>query len=107
VKVARVSWRYIALGLSLFVLVVTGVLGIYNGLSETPTPDQTALQLSVTVGVLLYGAFGLISAYGLFRRQPSARWTVIAWAVTITYVPGGCYNGIRSRRRGAWLRTCC
>ncbi|HJQ10077.1 MAG TPA: hypothetical protein VJ840_03525 [Gemmatimonadaceae bacterium] len=81
-------WRTIALVLSLLVLTVTGVLGVYNGLTETPTPDQTALQHSVTVGVLLYGALGLVSAYGLFRRQRSSLWTVIAWAFAITYVPG-------------------
>ena len=81
-------WRYIALGLSLFVLVVTGVLGIYNGLTETASPEQTTLQHSVTVGVLLYGAFGLITAYGLFRRERWSLWTGIVWAVAITYVPG-------------------
>ncbi len=81
-------WRYIALGLSLLVLVVTGVLGVYNGLTETATPDQTTLQHSVTVGVLLYGAFGLISGYGLFRRERWSFWTVVAWAVAVTYVPG-------------------
>ena len=81
-------WRGIARWLSLLVLVATGALGIYNGLTETPTPTQTTLQHSVTVGVLLYGAFGLITAYGLFRRERWSLWTAIVWAVTVTYVPG-------------------
>ncbi|HJP85071.1 MAG TPA: hypothetical protein VJ852_03730 [Gemmatimonadaceae bacterium] len=79
--------RYVALGLSLIVLLGTGVLGIYNGLTENAA-GETTFQQSVNVGVLLYGAFGLVSTYGLFRRQRQSLWTVIAWAVVITYVPG-------------------
>lgn len=79
--------RKIALVLSLAVLFITGVIGIYNGITERST-GATNLQKSVTVGVFLYGVFGLVAAYGLARRRP---WTVraaIAWGVMVTYVPG-------------------
>ena len=80
-------WRTIALVLSILVLVVSGVLGLYNGITEQGA-GETVLQQSVRVGVLLYGALGLVSAYGLFRRRRWSLWTAIAWAVAIVYVPG-------------------
>jgi uncharacterized membrane protein (DUF485 family) len=73
--------------ISLALLAFTGVVGIYDGFSEWrggPTP----LERSVTVGILLYGLFGLASAYGLFRRKRWSLRTVVAWAVAVTYVPG-------------------
>jgi hypothetical protein len=79
--------RKIAWVLSLAVLVVTGGLGIFNGLNEWGEGETTAQRL-VPIGVFLYGVFGLITAYGLLRRR---RWSVktsIAWAVPVTYVPG-------------------
>jgi len=79
--------RYVALGLSLILLFGTGVLGIYNGLTENAA-GETMFQQTVNVGVLLYGALGLVSTYGLFRRHRQSLWTVIAWALVITYVPG-------------------
>lgn len=72
---------------SLALLLVTGVLGVYNAVSERGEAE-TALQWSVTIGVFLYGVLGLITAYGLIRR---ARWTLgtaVAWAIAVTYVPG-------------------
>ena len=80
-------WRTIALVLSVLVLVVSGALGLYNGITEQGA-GETMLQQSVRVGVLLYGALGLVSAYGLFRRRRWSFRTVIAWAVAIVYVPG-------------------
>ena len=80
-------WRYIALVLSLLVLTVTGVLGTYDGVTEWGQ-GGTFWQHSVTAGVFLYGVLGLVSAYGLFRRQRWALRLIIAWAVVITYVPG-------------------
>jgi hypothetical protein len=79
--------RSIAWILSLGLLLLTGCLGVYNGLTEwggAITPGQE----SVTAGVLLYGLLGFVTAYGLFRRK---RWSLvgaIAWAVVITYVAG-------------------
>lgn len=77
----------IARVLSLLVLLLTGVVGVYNGLSEWGE-GRTALQHLVTVGVLLYGSFGLLSAYGLARRRSWSRKAVIGWAICVTYVPG-------------------
>jgi hypothetical protein len=79
--------RKIAWVLSLAVLVVTGVLGVYNGLTEWED-GRTPMQHSVTVGVLLYGILGLITALGLFRRRRWSVGTAIAWAVAVIYVPG-------------------
>ncbi len=79
--------RRVAFVLSLLLLLFTGVVGVRNGVSEWGE-GRTPMQHSVTVGVLLYGIFGLVTAYGLFRRR---RWSVatsIAWAIPITYVPG-------------------
>jgi hypothetical protein len=79
--------RKIAWILSLVLLLFTGVVGVYNGLTEWGE-GRTPAQHSVTLGVLLYGVFGLITAYGLFRRR---RWSVatsIAWAIAVSYVPG-------------------
>ena len=53
--------RKIAWVLSLPVLIITGGLGIFNGLREWSDGETTAQRL-VPVGVLLYGVFGLITA---------------------------------------------
>lgn len=83
----RIAW-IISLGL----LLVTGCLGIYNGISERGD-GGTALQKSVTTGVFLYGVLGLISAYGLFRRRSWSVSTAIAWGLVITYVPAAAIIG--------------
>jgi hypothetical protein len=79
--------RKIAWALSLALLLFTGVLGIYNGITEWDA-SQTPVQKSVTVGVFLYGVFGLVTAYGLFRGRRWSVSTAIAWAVAVIYVPG-------------------
>lgn len=79
--------RKVAWVLSLGLLLFTGVVGIYNGLTEWGE-GRGPLQHSVTIGVFLYGIFGLASAYGLVRRQRWSIRTVIAWTVAVTYVPG-------------------
>ena len=79
--------RKVAWVVSLALLLVTGCLGIYNGWTER-SEAQTAAQQSVTVGVFLYGIFGLISAYGLFRRRDWSFWTAVAWGIAVGYVPG-------------------
>ena len=78
----KVAWV-----LSLALLVVTGVLGVYNGITEWGE-GQTAMQHSVTAGVLLYGLFGLATAFGLFQRRAWSVSTSIAWAAALIYVPG-------------------
>lgn len=79
--------RKIAWVLSLALLIVSGVLGVHNGVTEWNS-GNTAAQKSVTVGVFLYGVFGLATAYGLFRRRRWSVGTTIAWGIAITYVPG-------------------
>jgi hypothetical protein len=79
--------RKIAWVLSLALLVVTGVVGVYNGLREWGD-GRTPAQDSVPVGVLLYGILGLITSLGLFRRRRWSVGTAIAWDIAITYVPG-------------------
>ena len=77
--------RKIALVLSTLVLVTTGVLGLYNGLSDLGDA-QTAFQRSVTIGVILYGAIGLVAAAALVLRRRSSLWLAIGWAIVVTYV---------------------
>jgi len=79
--------RKIAWALSLVLLVFTGVIGVYNGVTEWD-PSRTPVQESVTAGVFLYGVFGLATACGLSRRRPWTVATAIAWAIAVTYVPG-------------------
>lgn len=71
--------------LSLLLLVNTGGIGLYNGVTEM-AEAHTPLQRSVTLGVLLYGILGLAGAIALFVRHPAAVWLSIAWAVVVTYV---------------------
>src|ERR1700716_3574625 len=79
--------RKIAWVLSLAVLIVTGVLGVRNGVTEWNS-GTTWAQKSVPLGVFLYGVFGLATAYGLFRRRKWSVGTAIAWGIAIAYVPG-------------------
>jgi len=79
--------RKVAWVASLLVLAVLGCLGVFNGLREWGE-GETPLQHSVPVGVLLYGILGLITAYGLFRREDWTIWPAIAWAMAVSYVPG-------------------
>jgi peptidoglycan/LPS O-acetylase OafA/YrhL len=79
--------RKIAFALSLALLLITGVVGIYNGITERST-GATSLQKSVTAGVFLYGVLGLVSVYGLVRLRRWSVGSVTAWGLVITYVPG-------------------
>ena len=79
-------WK-IAWVLSLVLLLFTGCVGVYNGLTEWGE-GRTPLQHSVTVSVFTYGVFGLITAYGLLRRQAWSVWTAIVWMIAVTYAPG-------------------
>jgi peptidoglycan/LPS O-acetylase OafA/YrhL len=79
--------RKVAWVLSLGVLLFTGAVGIYNGITEWGE-GRGLLQHSVTIGVFLYGIFGLVSAYGLMRRRRWSLRTVGAWTIAVAYVPG-------------------
>jgi len=80
--VKRIAWV-----LSLAILLVAGVDGIYNGVTEWGD-GHTPMQRSVTIGVFLYGVLGLITAFGLFRRRRWSVGTAISWGIAVAYVPG-------------------
>ena len=70
---------------AILLLVNTGAVGFYNGVTEF-AGAHTPLQKSVTAGVFLYGIFGLSAAVALLVRH---RWAVplsAIWAVVVTYV---------------------
>lgn len=71
--------------LSILVLLNTGALGVYNGVTELSQPT-TPLQRSVTTGVLVYGILGIAGAIALIARWRSAVWLASAWAGVVTYV---------------------
>jgi len=50
--------RRLAWILTILVLLVTGVLGVYDGIADQSGAED-ALQLSVTYGVLAYGVLAL------------------------------------------------
>jgi hypothetical protein len=71
--------------LSILLLLNTGGLGLYNGVTEM-ADARTPLQRSVTVGVLIYGVLGLSAAVALMMRRPAAVWLSFGWAIVVTYV---------------------
>ena len=64
---------------SILLLLNTGALGLYNGLSEL-SDARTPLQVSVTGGVLVYGILGLAGTVAFIVRNPMAVWISAAWA---------------------------
>ena len=83
----RIGWL-----VAIFLLGVTGLMGLYNGATEW-ADAITPLQKSVTGGVFLYGVLGVVGAVGLLLRK---RWSfpvVLIWGVVITYVPGAAVMG--------------
>jgi hypothetical protein len=71
--------------LSILLLLNTGGLGVYNGVTEL-SEARTPLQQSLTLGVLVYGVLGLAAAAMLGARRPVAVWLAAGWAVVVTYV---------------------
>lgn len=72
---------------SLALLLFTGVVGVYNAITERGEAENL-LQHSVTIGVFIYGVSGLVTAYGLFRGLRWSLRTALVWAIAVTYVPG-------------------
>jgi hypothetical protein len=67
------------------ILFLSGVIGVTNGPREFQGA-RNALQLSVALGVTLYGVAGLLAGYGLARRR---LWSIRAtegWGAIVTYV---------------------
>lgn len=64
---------------------ITGVLGLLNGPRELGSAE-TALQRSVSIGVTLYGVFGIVATVGLWRRRPWSVRASVAWALVTCYV---------------------
>jgi hypothetical protein len=81
--VARKIVWFVAIAL----LLITGALGIYNGLNEWRGAGTT-LQKSVTASVFIYGLLGITGATGMIARQRWSVWVVMAWAVAITWAAG-------------------
>ena len=77
--------RKVAWIVSILLLLNTGVLGLYNGVSELSL-EKTPFQQSVTGGVLVYGVLGLLGTVALFLRHRSAVNVTTAWALVVTYV---------------------
>lgn len=71
--------------LSVLVLVASGGLGLFNGVSEL-SDALTPFQRSVSTGVLIYGIFGVAGAVALIARRRSAVWLTAAWAIVVTFV---------------------
>jgi hypothetical protein len=71
--------------LAIILLLVTGFVGLLNGVREL-RDMPSRLQLTVTCGVLLYGLLGIVAGVGLARRRPWSVTASIAWAVVLTYV---------------------
>ena len=77
--------RKVAWIVSILLLLNTGGIGVYNGITEL-ADARTPLQKSVTLGVLLYGIFGLAAAIMLSARRLAAVWLTVVWAIVVTYV---------------------
>ena len=77
--------RTVAWVLSTLVLLTTGVLGLYDGVTEL-SDASTPLQHSVTIGVIVYGVLGVVGGAALILRRRSAFWLSMAWTIVVTYV---------------------
>jgi hypothetical protein len=76
----KVAWIF-----AILVLLSTGAAGFFNGVNEI-SQAETPLQHSVTIGVFLYGIFGITGAVALIARHRSAVKLTWAWAMVVTYV---------------------
>jgi hypothetical protein len=88
---------------SIFLLLNTGVLGMFSGVNDLADAG-TPLQRSVTYGVITYALLGLAAAGALLVRHRSARWLTVGWATVVTYVAsaaGPAYAGADASMAGA------
>jgi hypothetical protein len=71
--------------LAVVLLLVTGIFGLVNAVLEQG--DQSSLlQSTVWLGVMTYGALGVVAGIGLALRRPWSATVAAAWAITVTYV---------------------
>lgn len=70
--------------LAVLVLLGTGAVGLYDGVTEIGTAE-TVLQNSVTGAVLIYGIFGLIAGVGVIVRKRWGVFAVYPWAAGAVY----------------------
>src|SRR5688500_16682119 len=71
--------------IAIVVLLITGFLGLTNGIGELGD-WTTPLQMSVTLGVLLYGVLGAVAGIGLIARRRWSATVATAWGIVVTYV---------------------
>ena len=80
------AWRRkVGWSLTLLMLFATGLAGVLNGVRELGDA-RTPLQRSVTMGVLLYGVFGLAAGVAMIARHRASVWLAASWGVVVTYV---------------------
>jgi drug/metabolite transporter (DMT)-like permease len=77
----KVSWI-----VAIFLMALTGILGLYNGPRELGSVASSTLQQTVAFGAALYGVLGLVGAVGLARRRSWSVTIAVAWAVSVVYV---------------------
>jgi len=77
--------RRVARVLALALLLVSGGVGLRNGLTEW-SGVTNGLQAVVTGGVLGYGVLGLASALAVVLRWRLAGWLVTLWGIDVTMV---------------------
>ena len=77
--------RKIGRALSVLLLLVTGALGLFNGVRDLPGV-VTTLQRSVTIGVLLYGVLGVAGGAAMVMGHRSSVPLAALWGVVVTYV---------------------
>lgn len=77
-------WMKIGGALAFLLLLGTGIAGIYNVFAEAPAV-ATTLQAGTTIGVGMYGAFGIAAAAGLALRKHWAVPMTAVWVVAITF----------------------
>lgn len=78
-------WRRLARVLALALLLISGGIGLRDGLTDW-SGVTNGLQAIVTGGVLAYGVLGLAAALAVLRRWRSAGWLVALWGVDVTMV---------------------
>ena len=80
--------RVVAVVVSTAVLLGTGFIGLYNGITEWG--DAVSLsERTVTGGVFLYGLLGVASGVGVLLRRAWSYKVALVWGAVVTAVAGG------------------